>query len=197
VGPVQLATRAVTAAKPCRQAVAPARLLAFGLICTLLFASINQTNAAPPDTPDQLAGLFMQSCLAFAGDAVGLRGWARQIALIEVPDPARTAFLHGAPGVVFDASTPGSKLVVVSSDDGICSVITDKAPGPAVVAALENDLTRSGIAFRLAIERDDKQIPVLHDREYLATKNGRSWRILAATVTEQQPGQGMLTAAPE
>jgi hypothetical protein len=168
-----------------------------GLIFLALLTQHHQTNAAPPDTPAQLTGLFIQSCLAFAGDAAALRTWARQTGLIELPDPARTAFLHGAPGTTFDASAPGSKLVVASSDDGICSVITDEVASAAVTEALEAGLTRSGIAFRLAIERDDKQIPTVHDREYLATRNGRSWRILAATVTGSQPGQAMLTAAPE
>ncbi len=139
----------------------------------------------------------MQSCLAFAGDPSGLRTWAHDVGLRPLPDQARVAFLHAAPGVAFDASTPDSKLVLASSDDGLCSAITDLAAGPAVVGALEHDLTGAGIAFRPAIERDDKQIPTLHDREYLAAKNGRAWRILAATVTGQQPGQAMLTAAPE
>jgi hypothetical protein len=167
------------------------------LLLALLLIPLHRSAAAPPDTPQQLAGLFMQSCLAFAGDATGLRGWAHKVGLTELPDPARAAFLHGAPGVAFDASTPGSKLVLTSSDDGICSTITNAAAGPAVIAALEDDLSHSAVAFRLAIERDDKQIPSLHDREYLAAKDGRAWRILAATVAGPQAGQAMLTAAPE
>lgn len=139
----------------------------------------------------------MQSCLSFAGQPVDLRAWARKSGLTDVPAPARAAFLHGAPGVVFDASTHGSKLVVVSSDDGVCSVVTNQAIGPEVISALETALTQTGIAWRLVIERDDKQVPTLHDREYLATKDGRSWRILAATVTDPQGGQAMLTGAPE
>jgi hypothetical protein len=162
-----------------------------------VLAKIEQADADASDTPRQLAGLFIQSCLAFSGDANGLRVWAHQTGLTELPDPARAGFLHGSPGVVFDASTPASKLVVASSDDGICSAITSQAFSAAVVTALETDLTGLGVAFRLAVERDDKRIPALHDREYLATKNGRSWRILAATVTDQKGGEAMLTAAPE
>jgi hypothetical protein len=149
------------------------------------------------DTPQQLAGLFMQSCMSFAGQPTDLRAWARKTGLTEVPDPARSAFLHGSPGVVFDASTPGSKLVVASSNDGICSVVTNQAVGSEVIAALEAALRRSDITYRMVIERDDKQVPTLHDREYLATKSGRSWRILAATVADPHGGQAMLTGAPE
>lgn len=188
--------------------------LALILAPSATMAGADQQRA---DAPQQLAGLFMQSCLAFSGDPVGLRGWARQTGLAELPPSASAAFLHGAPGVVFDASTQADKLVVASADDGLCSAITDQAPGEAVAAALEDDLRRAGVDFRLVIERDDKQIPDVHHREYLATKggatkggatkggapkqvtatNGRSWRILAATVTHQQAGQAMLTAAPE
>jgi len=174
-----------------------ARGWTFGLIVLATLIQGYQTNAAPPDDPAQLSGLFIQSCLAFAGDATALRSWARRTGLTELPDPARTAFLHGAAGVAFDASAPGTKLVLASSDDGICSVITNEVASAAVTQALEAGLTRIGVAFRLAIERDDKQIPTVHDREYLATRNGRSWRILAATVSGSQPGQAMLTAAPE
>jgi hypothetical protein len=164
-----------------------------------LLAASAPSDTLPPDSAPatQLAGLFIQSCLAYAGDPAGVRQWAEQKGLIQLPDPARGAFLHGAPGVAFDASNPSGKFVVASSDDGICSVVTNKVSGPAVVAALEDDLKAAGVAFRLVIERDDKQIPELHDREYLATRHGRSWRILAATVTHQQSGQAMLTAAPE
>ncbi|MDR3535654.1 MAG: hypothetical protein P4L71_04060 [Acetobacteraceae bacterium] len=161
--------------------------------------AISGLSALPAwaDPPPQLAGLFMQSCMPYAGDPAGLRAWAAKIGLPQVPDPARAAFLHSAPGIVFDASIPPEKYVVVSSDDGICATVTNQAEGSAVVTAVEDDLKLAGVQFRLAIERDDKQVGQIHNREYLATKNGRSWRILVATVKDPQGGQAMLTAAPE
>jgi hypothetical protein len=152
---------------------------------------------ARADVAWQLVGLFIQGCMPFAGDPAALRAWARQTGLPAVPEQARAAFLHGAPGQVFDGSTADGKLVLVSSDDGICSVVTDLAVQQAVADALEAGLRRAGAAFRLAIERDDKQVPNIHDREYLATKNGRGWRILVATVKDDKGGEAMLTAAPE
>jgi hypothetical protein len=139
----------------------------------------------------------VQGCLPFAGTPAALRAWAHDNKLPEIPDPARGAFLHGAPGQAFDASTAGGKLVLVSSDDGICAALTNQAPGPAVSEALEAALQRAGLAFRLVIERDDAANADLHHREYLAARNGRGWRILAATVKDQPSGQAMLTAAPE
>ncbi len=89
------------------------------------------------------------------------------------------------------------KFVLVSSDDGLCSVAADQAVQQSAIDALEDGLRQTGIAFRLVIERDDPAIAAIHDREYLATRNGRSWRILLATVKGDKGGQAMLTAAPE
>jgi hypothetical protein len=114
-----------------------------------------------------------------------------------VPEQARTAFLHGAPGQAFDASAAETKLVLVSSDDGICSAVTNQATQPQVTEALESGLQQLGLKFRLVIERDDNQVSDIHDREYLAAKDKQGWRILAATVKGDQGGQAMLTAAPE
>ena len=68
---------------------------------------------------------------------------------------------------------------------------------PQVTSALETGLREAGLTFRLVIERDDKQISAIHDREYLAAKDKDSWRILEATVKDDQGGEAMLTAAPE
>jgi len=153
--------------------------------------------AAPDESARQLAGLFMQTCLPFAGQPKALRTWAADRRLPELPEPARTAFLLRATGIVFDASNTSGKYVVVSADDGLCSTVTDAASGKALEDALEGNLRQAGIRFRLAVDRDDRQTPALHFREYLATKDGRVWRILAATVRNQPSGHAMLTAGPE
>jgi hypothetical protein len=139
----------------------------------------------------------MQGCLPFAGDPSGLRAWATRHRLAYVPEPARTVFLNGAAGQVFDASNPSGKFVVVSSDDGLCSCITDNVAAAGLTRALEDDLRQAGIRFRRVIERDDKRAPDLHYQEYLAELRGRIWRILVATVRDSKGGQGMLTAGTE
>ena len=159
------------------------------------------TQAADLSPADQLAGLFIQGCMPFAGNPPALRAWAKTNGLPSLPDAATKAFLHGAPGQAFDASVPGAKLVLASSDDGLCSVVADKATSADVTQSLESGLKQAGAAFRLAIDRDDSTAKNLHYREYLATRAGRSWRILAATVNDTPGtiggGQAMLTAAPE
>ena len=135
--------------------------------------------------------------MEFAGKPASLRQWAASRHLPEAPDPVRAAFLGAAPGKVFDASSEGAKLALLSSDDGICAVVTEHVGDSETQQALEHVLTEAGVRFRLVIERNDRDNPKLHHREYLATRDGRSWRILAATVRDAAPGQAMLTAAPE
>jgi hypothetical protein len=144
-----------------------------------------------------LIGLFIQGCMPFAGNPAALRDWAARTGVPPVPEQARVAFLHGAPGQAYDGTTAEGKLVLVSSDDGICSVTTDQVVQKDAADALEAAFRQAGVAFRLVIERDDRQVPNIHDREYLATRNGRAWRILLAAVKDDKGGEAMLTAAPE
>lgn len=148
-------------------------------------------------SPPELVGLFIQGCLPFVGHPSALRDWAKTTGLQPVPEQARAAFLHGAPGQVFDGSDAEGKFALISSDDGICSAVTDQATEQAVTEALEAGFHQAGLTFRLVIERDDANIAAIHDREYLAAKDKLGWRILAATVKGDQGGEAMLTAGPE
>ncbi|HQT77498.1 MAG TPA: hypothetical protein PLD10_10650 [Rhodopila sp.] len=159
--------------------------------CLILPVSAHAQPAA------QLVGLFIQGCVPFVGNPPDLRAWAAQHGLPKAPEAVGSAFLHNTPGVVFDGSTPDTKLALISSDGGLCSVATDQATQAAVTQALEAGLQQAGLRFRLVIERDDKNTPSIHDREYLATKDGKGWRILEATVKGDAGGQAMLTAGPE
>lgn len=166
-------------------------------VAALLLLIATPTLAADPAPQDQLAGLFIQGCLPFAGTPKALRAWAADNKLPALPDAATKAFLLNAPGQAFDATASDTKLVLASSDDGICSAIAEKATSADVTQALEAGLKQAGAEFRLAIDRDDTGDRGLHYREYLATRNGRSWRILAATVNDPAGGRAMLTGAPE
>jgi hypothetical protein len=154
-------------------------------------------SAARADAAQQMVGLFIQGCLQFAGNPPDLRAWAKRNGLPPVPEQARATFLHGAPGHVFDGSTPDGKLVLVSSDDGQCSVVAEKIVAQTGAEALEAGFHQAGLAFRLVIERDDPHQTGVHHREYLAAKDSRGWRVLLATTKDPAGGTAMLTAAPE
>ncbi len=153
-------------------------------------------GAARADSAAEFTGLFVQACLQYAGDAAGLRAWAARTGIPTLPEAARAAFLHGAPGEAFDASDPGGKFVLVSSDDGLCSAVTESVTQRDATDALEASLRQAGVDYRLALQRDDKAVAPIHDLEYLATKGKRAWRILLAAV-KGGGGEAMLTAAPE
>ena len=153
-----------------------------------------RAEESPNATAKQAAGLFMQSCIAFAGDKEGLRGWAKKTGLKELPTTAQDQFLYGLPGVVFDASNRTGKFVVVSEDGGSCSVVAEMANGPVVITDLEKDLNDAKIAFKVTGERPDTEEKALNHREYLASQGERELLLLVSTVKDPIGGQVMLTA---
>ncbi len=154
--------------------------------------------AATADSATQLAGLFMQSCVPFAGDHTALRDWAHQLGLAEVPEPARAAFLHGAPGMVFDASNPAGKFVVISDDAGGCSVLAATANGPDVLKALEDDLHQAGISLHTRRgHRRSKSKRICGISTTPPPSAHGNGEIVAGTVRDQQGGRAMLTANPD
>lgn len=173
------------------------RLLAGTLAGAVVLAgALRAVPAQGQPVAAELAALFLRGCLPYAGNPARLRDWAIAQRLAIVPDPARSMFLNGASGLVFDASTPAGKFVLVSGDDGLCSCIAPSARSDLVNAALEDNLRMGGLRFVLVAERLDRVAPTLRFREYVATLDQRVWRILAATETDSDGGRAMLTAGP-
>jgi hypothetical protein len=142
----------------------------------------------------QVAGLFMQSCLQFAGDKEGLRGWARKTGLKELPATVRDRFLYGLPGTVFDASNRSGKFILVSEDGGSCSAVAEIASGAVVVADLEQDMKDAQITFKVTAEKADAEEKAVKHREYQASQGQREWLLLVSIVQDPAGGQAMLTA---
>jgi hypothetical protein len=154
-------------------------------------------GAARAGAPEELAGLFIQGCMEFAGDAPALRDWAKQTGLPPVPEQARAAFLRGVPGQAFDASAAEGRLALISADDGTCSAAAEQATRQAVDDAVEAGFRQAGLAFTMVLERDDTVLSSIHDRVYRVTKEKRGWQVLVATVSGDKGGQAMLTATPQ
>ena len=149
------------------------------------------------DAAAQIVGLFMQSCVRFAGDPVGVRAWAVHAgAMRPLPAEGQQAFLYGLPGEVFDASTNAGKLVLISETSGACSAMADSAGGTEVVKVLEQVMAQAHINFTMTHEDDDKSEKILHHREYTASQGKREWQMLVSTVKGTAPGEVMLTTSP-
>ncbi len=144
----------------------------------------------------QVVGLFLKSCVNFTGDRSGLRSWAARTGLPQLADPAREAFLYGLPGMVFDATAQGSKLVLVSEDSGSCSVVVAAADGAMVVDELERALKASQITLQVTRDTTDAKEAALRHREYSASGGKRQWQMLVSTVQAPGGGSAMLTANP-
>ena len=140
---------------------------------------------------DQLIGLFMQGCLPFAGDAQALRKWAAGIGLPALPPEGQRAFLGNQPGVVFDASDPQGKFVVLSGDNGACAATAEQSAPASMATELESALTAAGVGFVVKTDADNPQDRTLHYRAYQARKGDRSWRIVLST-----GAHAMLSASP-
>ncbi len=170
-------------------------------VCTWALAAVAQgapaANPADTNAAAQIVGLFMQSCVRFAGDATGLRAWAAHASGMQLlPAEAQQAFLYGLPGEVFDASTKAGKLVLISENSGACSAMAESANGPDVVKTLEQVMQQAHIDVTMTREDDDAQEKTLHHREYSASQGNRKWEMLVSTVKGDAPGEVMLTTSP-
>jgi hypothetical protein len=161
------------------------------IAATTSSARADETQSA---AAKQVTGLFVQSCVRFAGDKDGLRGWAGKTGLKLLPAGVQDRFLYGLPGMVFDASNMVGKFVLVSEDGGSCSVVAEMASGPGVITDLEQDLNDARITFKVTAERADAEEKALKHREYQASQGERGWLLLVSTVKNAEGGQAMLTA---
>lgn len=82
-----------------------------------------QTGMADPDS-GQVAGLFLQSCMKYAGNAAGLREWVSAHRLPQIPADQAATFLGSlGAGEAYGASNASGKHALVSYDSGACRVL--------------------------------------------------------------------------
>jgi hypothetical protein len=146
-------------------------------------------------TARQAAGLFMQSCVAYAGNPTALRAWAGKIGLPALPEPGQAGFLKGSAGRVYDASNPAGKYVVVSFDDGGCLILAEAVDPDELVRASETALADAGIAAVLDKEEIEQGEEAIHHRTYSANSGERRWTLVISH-GQGTPDQAMLSASP-
>jgi hypothetical protein len=171
------------------------RLLAALALSALLLRTAHAEPGAATGA-EQMAGLFVQSCMRFAGDVRGLRQWIADARLSALPQPGQEAFLNGRPGIVFDATNGAGKFALISGDDGSCAVVAQIAHPASLVATFERLLRPSGVTLELAGERIDPEEKALRWRDYRAAKGPRRWSIAVGTASDSPNGMAMLSARP-
>lgn len=163
---------------------------AFRLLAVL--AALAPAVPARADSPaEQLAGLFVQGCVAHAGSISGLRQWAAAKGLKSVPAQAAPAFLNKMPGIAYDASDPGGRFVLISDDGGGCAAIAQHADRAVLASNLEQFLARAGLPLSQISEEDDHFAPGVRHRVYRLHQAGRDWQIVMSTTRDS--GQAMLS----
>ena len=168
--------------------------------CLLATIGVGPASAAPPtqiqDNASQAVKLFLKSCVEHPGDRDGLRNWAKNAGLTQLGANGADKYLLGLPGKVYDASTSGAKLMLVSEENGSCSTFSPLADGPTVMDELERILRDSRVTLVVTGDKlDPKENKLLH-REYTAAGVRRQWQMLVSTVNDPAGGEVMLTANP-
>ncbi|MDE2582991.1 MAG: hypothetical protein KGL52_15260 [Rhodospirillales bacterium] len=178
-----------------------------GVIAALLAIAVPAARAAgaPPvagragavhDPVAEAVGLFVQSCVHFATRPQALQHWAKHQRLMKVAPQYSETFLYGLPGLVYDASTRAGKLVLVSQDNGSCSVVVENTKGAALLKQLDAQLKAAGVAYTVTADGPDPQEKALHNRAYDASLGKRHWLMLISTVNNPAGGEAILTTNP-
>jgi hypothetical protein len=150
----------------------------------------------PPANPaDQLVGLFGATCLHFAGDPMGLRGFLNQQGATVMPAQARDAFLAGRTGQVFDVSVPGVPLALVSLDDGGCEAVAEKADGDAVRNTLQQEAAEAKTPLTPLGAQAEKGPNGVQHSAYSLTADGKAMHVLLSTAAASP--QAVITLAPK
>jgi hypothetical protein len=148
------------------------------------------------DGADQVVGLFGATCLRFAGDVGGLRGFMQQQKAPEMPQAARDAFLAGRQGDVYDVSYKTVKLALVSLNDGACEAVADQADPQKVLAMLTQAARENNVPLTaLGSQASPKDRPGVQQTGYGLNLDGHMMHILVSTAAS--PPQAVLTLVPK
>jgi hypothetical protein len=148
------------------------------------------------DGADQVVGLFGATCLQFAGDVSGLRGYLQQQKAPEMPAAAKEAFLAGRQGDVFDVSYKTVKLALISLNDGGCEAVVDQADPQQVIAVLTREAKQNNVPLTpLGEQASPKGRPGVQQTAFGLNLDGRMMHILVSTAVA--PPQAVLTLVPK
>ena len=157
--------------------------------------ALAQPQPEQSSAADQVVGLFGATCLHFANDVAGLRGFLVQQGAPQMPPTARDAFLAGRHGQVFDVSYQATKLALVSIDDGGCEAVTEQADPKQVLTVLGQAAQENRIALKpLGTEADPKGRPGVQQTAYAVTLAGKPMHVLVSTAPS--PPQAVLSLIP-
>jgi len=102
---------------------------------------------APSDGTTQVVGLFIATCVRFAGDPKSVRTFMNEHHVPELNPQGRAIFLRDHVGVGFDATNRVTRLALVSEDNGVCSAFAGQADRSRIAPLLESVAKRQGFVL--------------------------------------------------
>lgn len=139
--------------------------------------------AAAQDGSSGSAVAMFARCLPYAGHPDGLRAFAERRRLPRVP-AGDAAFITDRPAAVFDASTAGRHMALVSEDGGAFRVVMQSGDFASVRAALLARAKDLGVGATVLSERTahgaDRTV-------YRLSGHGRRWTVSVSGVTAPAP----------
>lgn len=169
-----------------------------------LFLAAALTLAAPAraDTPDQRLGSRAlvtaagRYCLHFAYSQQDLRASLAESGMPQLPPEAAATLLGGRPGMAYNGSWNGVRVVVLSADDGTCTVQAGPVVERWVWSAVENNLRQGARDFRLWGDRTEPgEVPFRH-RRYRWVFEARRYQVLVSTPQGNTPLPASIAVAP-
>jgi hypothetical protein len=143
------------------------------------------------------ANAFIQSCMQLAGNPVGLRDWIAAQAMTRAPPSVSEQYPGGRAGQVFGIRSAAGALLIVSHDDGGCSMVLEHADGAALRQTFEALMTGAHATCKITHDEEDNPRSHLHNRAYeiVNRESTRKWRVVITTAEQGSgPFQAILTA---
>lgn len=172
------------------------RLPLVALFCCVAAGTAQAQSAVDPGAA-QAAGLFVQACVQYAGATDALRAFMGQLNVPAMPsDVAAKLLPPNQSGIAFNASNEQANLMVVSHDNGLCTVFSDSADGDQAAAAVVEKLTAAKVTLETVKDEADARNPALWHRNYRASLEQRKWALVLSSSKDAGRMHVIFTAVP-
>ena len=167
-----------------------------------LAALLLAAPAARAETPEQrlgtraLATATGRFCLHFAYSQEDLRAALAESGMPALPPEEAAPLLNGRPGLAYNGSWNGIRVLVLSADDGTCTVQAGPVVERWVYNNLEESLRARARDFRLWGDRTDEGPPRYRQRLYRWVFEARRYQVLVSTPLAGEPLPASISVAP-
>ncbi|MGA2892483.1 MAG: hypothetical protein ABSE22_06420 [Xanthobacteraceae bacterium] len=169
------------------------------VLCIALVGSVSiahaQTTPAPSAGARRAVGVFLQTCLNFAGSTLGLRDFLKKQDIPELNPQGRAIFVRDHVGIGFDASNNVGRLAIVSEDNGVCSIFTDQGNLAQIIPLIE--VLNKTLNLQLQ-KTGGKETGSVHARYYTVTMKDHTYLlVISESPNPNSTIQAAMTLSPQ